>query len=657
MFMRPQRKSRNGAIGVADQPSRTHGRNAFEIPAGFFGVLSTLTIGLVVALLYFARDIIVPIALAVLLSFLLAPAVRGLRRLQMGRVPAVTLTVLIAFLAMLGFAAIVVQELTSLAQQIPAYRSNLEAKIRSIPEIFPGGGIVHRVTSMVRELGRELTQTETRISNSAENRSALGTSPVEPPAKPVPVEIQRPEFEPLQIVRDVVGPLLQPLAMAGLVIVFVIMILLEREDLRDRLLRLAGRRDLHRTTVAMDDAATRISRYLSRQLVVNACCGLPIGFGLALIGIPNAALWGIFAALLRFLPYIGIVIAACFPLALAVAVDPGWMLLVWVILLFVGIELVVANLLEPRVYAASTGLSSVALITAATFWTWLWGPIGLLLSTPLTVCLIVLGRHVPQLEFLDVILGNNPVLAPDETFYQRLLANDPEEAAEQAEEFLKERSLAEFFDEVAIPALVRAQADSDQGTLSPERRLMIKEGIRAMLEDLSDVASGDAASEHSARSEVTEIVCVAGRNELDEAAGLLLVHLLRSQSIVGVGEALPAAALTSDRYQSSLEHARVICLSLISTHSPVRARYIVRRISRRAPRSRVMVGFWRLDPGELAATVATIARPDAIVVTSLRDAVMDLQSDPSPDGAPASAVPAIRATDVSQAAMPSSSAA
>ena len=277
--------------------------------------------------------------------------------------------------------------------------------------------------------------------------------------------------------------------MAGLVIVFVVMILLEREDLRDRLLRLAGRRDLHRTTVAMDDAASRISRYLLRQLVVNVCCGLPIGFGLALIGIPNAALWGIFAALLRFLPYLGIVIAACFPVALAVAVDPGWMLLVWVILLFVGIELVVANLLEPWVYAASTGLSSVALIAAATFWTWLWGPIGLLLSTPLTVCLVVLGRHVPQLEFLDVMLGNEPVLAPDETFYQRLLANDPEEAAEQAEEFLKERSLAEFFDEVAIPALLRAQVDSDDGTLSPERRLMIKEGIRAMLEDLSDDAS------------------------------------------------------------------------------------------------------------------------------------------------------------------------
>jgi predicted PurR-regulated permease PerM len=419
---------------VADQPPRAYGRGVSQPSSGIFGVLTLLTVGLVVAFLYFARDVIVPIALAILLSFLLAPAVRFLRRWHLGRVAAVSLTVLIAFLAMVGFTAVVVQEISSLAEQLPEYRSNLVAKIRSLPAAVPGGGVFRRATSMVQELGRELKQSETEISTPAGDRSTMGASSTEP-AKPLPVAIQRPEFEPLQIVQSIVGPLLQPLAMAGLVIVFVVMILLEREDLRDRLLRLAGRGDLHRTTVAMDDAAGRISKYLSRQLVVNACSGLPIGLGLAIIGLPNAALWGIFAALLRFLPYLGIVIAAGFPIALAVAVYPRWMLLIWVIVLFIGTELAVANLLEPWVYAASTGISSVALIAAATFWTWLWGPIGLLLSTPLTVCLVVLGRHVPQLEFLDVLLGNEPVLAPDETFYQRLLANDPEEATEQAQDF------------------------------------------------------------------------------------------------------------------------------------------------------------------------------------------------------------------------------
>jgi hypothetical protein len=482
---------------------------------------------------------------------------------------------------------------------------------------------------MVQELSRELKQSETEISTSAGDRSAIAASPPEP-QKPIPVAIQRPEFEPLQIVQSIIGPLLQPLAIAGLVIVFVVMILLEREDLRDRLLRLAGRHDLHRTTVAMDDAAGRISRYLSRQLIFNACCGLPIGFGLAVIGIPNAALWGIFAAMLRFLPYLGIVIAAGFPVALAVAVDPGWMLLVWVVLLFVGVELVVSNLLEPWVYGASTGLSSVALIAAATFWTWLWGPIGLLLSTPLTVCLVVLGRHVPQLEFLDVMLGNQPVLAPDETFYQRLLANDPEEATEQAEGFVKERSLAEFFDEVAIPALVMAQIDSDDGALLPERRLTIKQGVQAMLENLSDEAAADPTSGHSpspVMGESPRIVCVAGRNELDEAAALLLVHLLRLERPGAIAEALPAEALKSDRYQALLENAAVIYLSLISTHSAVRARYLVRRLYRRAPRAQVLVGFWSLDTGELPATVATIARANIGVATSLCEAVAKLEPE------------------------------
>jgi predicted PurR-regulated permease PerM len=596
-------------------------------------MLPILTAGVVVAFLYFARDIVVPVTLAVLLSFLLAPAVRGLRRLGMGRVAAVSFTVLVAFLAMLGFAAIVVQEASSLAEQIPEYRYNIEVKVRLLKEVTLGGQVFRRIASMFRDLGKELKQAETQAS-PPDRGAAIGTSPVEP-TKPVLVEIRQPELEPLQIAQSLIGPLLQPLAMAGLVIVFVIMILLEREDLRDRLLRLAGRRDLHRTTLAMDDAAQRVSRYLLRQLVVNGCYGLPIGLGLAVIGIPNAALWGIFAALLRFIPYLGIVIAACFPVALAVAVDPGWMLLVWVILLYVGIEIVVAYLLEPWVYAASTGLSSVALIAAATFWTSLWGPIGLLVSTPLTVCLVVLGRHVPQLEFLEVLLGNTSALALDETLYQRLLANDPEEASEQADDFVKERSLAEFFDDVAIPALLRAQVDSDEGALSSERRTVIREGVRAMLDGLSDdVADGVPTPEDAASSEIEgtpDVVCVAGRNELDEAAASLLVHLLRSEHSVRVGEALPPEALASDNPgERPFERATLVCLSLISTTSPARARHLVRRLRRRAPGARVLVGFWGLAPSDLPPTVAGNAGPDTIFATSLRDAVASLKSNLSP---------------------------
>ena len=424
------------------------------------------------------------------------------------------------------------------------------------------------------------------------------------------------------------------------------MILLEREDLRDRLLRLAGRRDLHRTTEAMNDAAQRISRYLLSQLVVNISCGLPIGIGLTLIGIPNAALWGILVVLLRFIPYLGIVIAAAFPLALAIAVAPDWMLFVWTALLFVGIELVVANLVEPLVYGGTTGLSSVALIAAATFWTWLWGPIGLLLSTPITVCLVVLGRHVPQLqflnvmlEFLNVMLGSEPVLTPAETFYQRILANDPEEATEQAEEFAKNSSLTVFFDEVAIPALARAQADSDRGVLSSEDRATFESAIASMVENLLEDEDAAAALEHAADPKpggLSGIVCVAGRNELDGAAALLLVSTLRLERHIAIGAPLSADALSADAaYLPLFKDVSVVCLSLISTSSSARARFLVRRIRRRAPRAHILVGFWG-PPRDVAAEEIARATSAQAVAFSLRDAVAAIDSVLITGRAPAS---------------------
>ena len=591
-----------------------------------------------VAVLYFAREVFVPIILAVLLSFLLAPVVRWLRRLRMGRVTAVGVTVLIAFLAIAGFAAVVGGEVSSLAQQLPEYRYNLQTKIRSLPGIVPGGGVFRRAAQTLQELGKELANSESPGPPQTTGRSTSDAS-ASPPPKPIPVQIQEPPSGPLQIVQGIVGPLLQPMAAAGLVVVFVIMILLEREDLRDRLLRLAGRRDLHRTTEAMNDAAQRISRYLLSQLVVNISCGLPIGIGLTVIGIPNAALWAIMTVLLRFIPYLGIVIAAAFPLTLAIAAAPGWALLVWTAILFVAIELIVSNVVEPLVYRGTTGLSSVALIAAATFWTWLWGPIGLLLSTPMTVCLVVLGRHVPQLQFLDVILGNEPVLTPAETFYQRILANDPEEATEQAEEFAKERSLADFFDEVVIPALARAQGDSDRGALAPESRSTFREGIATLLENLSEDAKQDDAIPASVgrpqAAPAPAIVCVAGRNDLDEAAALLLVHLLRPVSNGEVAPPLPSAALSSEASSLPLlKNAAVVCLSLISTTSPARARYLVRRIRRRAPRATVLVGFWGAAEQEVTAEAGAIPTAD-LMAFSLHDAVAKIAAVPTVDSVPA----------------------
>jgi predicted PurR-regulated permease PerM len=612
----------------ADQAPEFYGRARVDLPRGVFGMMAVLVTATVIAILYFAREVFVPITLAILLSFLLAPAVRALRRLRVGRVTAVGFTALFAFIAIAAFAAVVVGEVSSLAQQLPEYRYNLETKIRSLPGLVPRGGVFRRATEMFRELSKELSRAGTQ-SAAESTPSATGASEP-PPAKPIPVQVVEPEPGPLQIVQSIIGPLLQPMAAGGLVIVFVIMILLEREDLRDRLLRLAGRRDLHRTTEAMNDAAQRISRYLLSQLVVNISCGLPIGIGLTLIGIPNAALWGILVVLLRFVPYLGIVIAAAFPLALAIAVAPDWMLFVWTALLFLGIELVVANLVEPLVYGGTTGLSSVALIAAATFWTWLWGPIGLLLSTPMTVCLVVLGRHVPQLQFLNVMLGNEPVLTPVETFYQRILANDPEEATEQAEEFAKNSSLIEFFDEVAIPALARAQADSDRAVLPLEDRAIFERAIESMIENLLGDEDATSAPEHAAGRKpegFSDIVCVAGRNELDEAAALLLVNVLRLERRIDTAAPLSADALSADTaYLPFLKNASVVCLSLVSTSSPARARFLVRRIRRRAPRAQILVGFWGSPTREVADEEMARATSAQAVAFSLRHAVAVIDS-------------------------------
>jgi predicted PurR-regulated permease PerM len=609
---------------MADQlPNSGHIRGN-DPPRSIAAMLTFLTTVTVVAALYFGREVLLPFALAVLLSFLLAPAVRLLRRLRVGRVTAVGMTVALAFMAIFAFGAIVAQEVSLLGPNLPQYQYNIETKLRALPKAIP----LQRIAAVMHRMTAAVERSEATSTPAAAPAAAPGTEA----AKPLPVQVVQPGLTPLQLAETVIGPLLAPLAMAGLVIVLVIFILLEREVLRDRLLRLAGGGDLHRTTEAMNEAAQRVSRYLLSQLAVNAVEGVLIGVGLAVIGIPNAALWGILTLLLRFIPYVGIVIAAIFPMALAIAVAPGWSLLVWTAVLFVAVEAIVANLVEPRLYAGTTGLSSLAVIIAAVFWAWLWGPIGLLLSTPITVCLMVLGRHVQQLHFLDVMLGSEPVLTPDETFYQRLLAGDPEEATEQAEEFVKERSLDAFAEEVALPVLARTQADSDRGILPPERRETVKDGFARILENLFDDAvldNGPGAEPQTGPETIGRgggvVACVAGRNELDEAAAMLLSSLLQARG--HNTSVVPADAVSAlSGHSMALREASILCLSLISTSSPARARHIVRRLRRLAPRARIIIGFWALDAAEHPpADILPITSADAIA-TTLAAAIAEIET-------------------------------
>lgn len=592
----------------ADRPRPT-------LLSGIAAMLGVLAAAAIVAILYFGRDIFVPLALAALLSFILVPAVRWLRR-RIGRVAAVAFVVFAALVPICGLTAVIGHDIAALTPHLPEYRYNVEHKIQSLSDSVPGGDLFRRAVAFLHKLQNQLPISQ---------RQAAAKSTAAQSQPPVPVIVEQPSPGPLEIMRSVVGPLLRPIALAGLVLIFTIMMLYDWEDLRDRVFQLAGAGDLQRTTDALSDAGQRISRYLSLQLAVNAGYGVLAGIGLTVIGIPNSALWAATTAVLRFIPYLGIWIAALLPLSLAIAVAPGWSLFAWTLLLYLMIELIVANLLEPRLYHHNVGLSSVAVIAAAVFWTWLWGPVGLLLSTPLTLCLIVLGQNVPQLQFLDVILGSEPVLAPQQRFYQRLLAGDPEEVTLQAEEFAEERSLAEFADEVAIPALAIAQADSDRGALSAEGRRALRAGTAAMLENLLD---GGEPGEAGARGRA---VCVAGRNSLDEAVALLLVHLLRERGRVAVDRALSADVLAPEADGlPALRRADILCLSLISSGSTARARYLVRRLRRRAPKARLLLGLWgwagEAPPaGDLAAATAA-----DMVALSLREAVEQIEASLNP---------------------------
>jgi hypothetical protein len=419
------------------------------------------------------------------------------------------------------------------------------------------------------------------------------------------------------------------LATTGIVVVFVVLFLLRREDLRDRFIRLAGAGDIRRTTEALNDAARRLSRYLLTQTAINGMFGVIIGTGLWLIGIPNPLLWGVIAMLLRFVPYLGPPIAAVLPLALAVAVDPGWSMLLWTGLLFVTVEPIIGQVIEPLLYGTSTGMSSVAVVTAAVFWTWLWGPIGLLLSTPLTLCLVVLGRHVAHLEFLDIVLGDRPALTLQENFYQRMLANDPDEAAHQAELFLKENSLAAYYDEVAIWGLALAQLDAERGELNRERCGQIKEAVDGLIDNLAD--DGWEASAKGGT-----VLCVAGRSTLDEAVAAMLAQLLDKEGMAARVASCQAVS-APNLFRLDVTGISIVCLSYLEANDLTSARYLVRRLRRRLPSAKIVIGFWMISGEETERRDALEETGADAIVTSLTQAVACIAA---PRGAVQASVPA-----------------
>jgi predicted PurR-regulated permease PerM len=603
-----------------------------------------------VAALYFGREVFLPIAIALLLTFALAPVVSALKRAGIPRLAAVIVSVLSAFAALALFSFIVATQVSELAQNIPLYQSNILTKVRSLKETGVGGGIVARLSAVIERVGQEIDRQEPPQPAAADK----------PKREPVPVEIVARE-RPLEVLQNLVGPLISPLASAGLIIVVVIFMLLERQDLRDRFIRLVGYGDLHRTTEALQDAGRRVGQYLLMQLVVNTVYAIPITIGLWVLGIPNALLWGLLALALRFVPYIGPVIGALLPLFLALAVAPGWSLVLWTAALFVATELLTGNVVEPWLYGSRTGLSPLAIIVAAIFWTWLWGPLGLVLSTPLTVCLVVLGRHVPQFEFLDVLFGNEPVLEPHARLYQRLLAGDPEEATDHAEEILEEKYLVEYYNKVAIPALLLGEQDRVRGVMGDQQRRQVAASAQTLVANLDDSAQEEAAEEDEPAAEDAgadagksadatkeaegegenepelpdgtdmSVLCAGGRGELDDAAAAMLAQVLEVQGAT-VSRASFADMEPASIRRLELDAVDTVVVGFLNRNSVKHARFLVRRLKRGKPALRVGIVFWS-EAGngdkEAAAKLANDINAD-FVAHGMVDSVLGALSNEPP---------------------------
>jgi hypothetical protein len=455
------------------------------------------------------------------------------------------------------------------------------------------------------------------------------------------VVIRTPEPTTLETLQRVAEPLLHPLATGGIVLILVIFILLYREDLRDRLIRLAGARDLHRTMAAMDDAAFRLSRFFLAQVGLNSAFGVFIAAMLWLIGIPNPLLWGFVAGLMRFVPFIGSYIAAAFPVLLALAVDPGWTTLVLVLALFAVGEITMGQVVEPLIFGHSTGLSPIAVIAAATFWTWLWGAVGLLLAVPLTVCLVVLGRHVDRLEFLEVMLGDQPALDPEETFYQRALAGDLDALAEQSERFLKERPPEAYLDGVALPALRLAQADASRGALAEERMTTLRESVLTLLEDIDGGEEDAAATEGAARAVPAAwqapgaVLCLGGRGAFDGLLAAMVAELLAWR---GFGVQQGSAGLVTP--PAVTPRLTLLCL-MEGGSSAAAARYLLRRTRRRLPGTTTLALVWQgevVGEGRLVGALRTEGAeqpvPLAVSLAEMLDLVLEAVAAESPADTP-----------------------
>jgi predicted PurR-regulated permease PerM len=594
---------------------------------------------LAIAALYLGRQLFIPLALAFVLSFLLTPIVSLLEKIRIGRVASVLTVLILSFVLVGSMTWGVARQLVEIMVQLPDYKANLDEKIKLLHA--SNSGSLSKATATVQDLNKELAAVPGQIASAKQEKEQKTSRP----SRPIPVQVAEPPSNLVQDLRALLGPLAGPLETAAIVIIFTLFMLAKREDLRNRAIRLAGHGQLNLMTQALDDAGRRLSRYLVLQFAVNACYGTVFGLVLYFMGIPHALLWGVFAGVLRFVPYVGSLIAVALPVALALAVFPSWHHAGLVFLVFLVMELTVANFIEPLLYGSHTGISSLAILVATVFWATIWGPVGLILSTPLTVCLIVLGRHVPQLNFLEVLLGDEPVLLPEQCFYQRLLAMDQEEARSIAEAHLKENSLESLYESIILPALKLAEHDHQTDGLDDAARRFMFRNVKELIEDLGDqyadqydeernaTASEDIAYEQPRRSDVapskTTAACIPANSGADELVTMMLVQLLQQSG-------LPARECNADLSDATLAALspgdyRVVCISSISPFAVGEARSLCRRLRAGISALQVVIGLWSFESNRGRQRLGPAC--SGMVSTTLADALAQIRqlADPTLD--------------------------
>jgi predicted PurR-regulated permease PerM len=604
-------------------------------------VAPSITIIFALAALYLAKDVFIPLALAALLAFLLTPAVKLFEGWTLPRVPAVVLVIVFAFSVIGSLGWVAANQLIEVLNELPSYRANIHKKFEAFHG--PAKGSLAKATESVKELSKELSAPAPDHAlpgppSAQEPRpgSAPGSTTTED--HPLPVRVIEAPSTPLQYVASMLGPLLGPFGIAVMVLVFAVAMLIKREDLRNRLLRLIGQAQLNLATEAFDDATTRVSRYLRLQFLINATFGALIATGLYFIGLPSAILWRVLAGIFRFVPYLGAILGGSLPFVFALALFDNWDQPALCLALFAVAEPVVAYVVEPSLYGTHTGVSSLAILVAAAFWTTLWGPIGLILSTPLTVCLVVLGRHVPQLGFLHVMLGDEPVLTPASQFYQRLLAMDQREAEAVAVHFLKEHSLVELYDDVLIPALSMVEDDRHKMALDETREQFFQQSLTELIAAFADYGSEEGKNAGPGNQRIfpegvsgpavrpkTRLICLPASDKADEIATAMLAQVFESAGYITVF--CPVHTQPKELLATiSPERGDTLCISALPPFALMNARTTTKALREQFPELRILLGLWSYSGGGANADTRLEKAFNVEVVSTIRQALECVQA-------------------------------